>query len=200
MASRGGPMVTGTNGADFEHREKIAAQYQISALNKSRLKYCVFFHHMMFLVMLAKLSADILDKLDIFILEIEELQIPQPLWWEYIWCLSLLLSFLGLSAIKRNNIRQLRHYMYGITALGFGPLLYCVLYYCGDVWRYLTMDEDEDDSSEVDIELWQVGGFPYGLLWYAFVLLASQIHFFQLYFSFNLLKAWRARGALRKTD
>lgn len=27
--------------------------------------------------MLAKLSADILDKLDIFILEIEELQIPQ---------------------------------------------------------------------------------------------------------------------------
>lgn len=191
-------MVTGTNGADFEHREKIAAQYQISALNKSRLKYCVFFHHIMFLVMLAKLSADILDKLDIFILEIEELQIPQPLWWEYIWCLSLLLSFLGLSAIKRNNIRQLRRYIYGITALGFGPLLYCVLYYCGDVWRYLTMDEDEDDSSEVDIELWQ--GYPYGLLWYAFVLLASQIHFFQLYFSYNLLKAWRARGALRKAD
>ncbi|KOB65272.1 Jagunal [Operophtera brumata] len=30
MASRGGVMVTGTNGADFEHREKIAAQYQIS--------------------------------------------------------------------------------------------------------------------------------------------------------------------------
>lgn len=29
MASRGGVMVTGTNGADYEHREKIAAQYQI---------------------------------------------------------------------------------------------------------------------------------------------------------------------------
>lgn len=191
-------MVTGTNGADFEHREKIAAQYQISALNKSRLKYCVFFHHMMFLAMMAKLSADILDKLDIFILEIEELQIPQPLWWEYIWCLSLLLSFLGLSAIKRNNIKHLRRYMYGVTALGFGPLLYCLIYYCGDVWRYLSSDADEDDSSEVEIELWQ--GYPYGLLWYAFVFLASQIHFFQLYFSYNLLKAWRARGALRKTD
>lgn len=50
--------------------------YDSSALNKSRLKYCVFFHHALFLVMLAKLSADILDKLDIFILEIEELQIP----------------------------------------------------------------------------------------------------------------------------
>lgn len=29
MASRGGVMVTGTNGADFEHREKIAIQYQL---------------------------------------------------------------------------------------------------------------------------------------------------------------------------
>lgn len=190
-------MVTGTNGADFEHREKVAIQYHISALNKSRLKYCVFFHHILFLGMMAKLSADVLDKLDIFILEVEELQIPPPLWWEYIWCLSLLLSFLGLSAIKRNNIRHLRQYVYGIVALGFCPLLYCVLYYCGDVWRYLSHD-DEDDSSEVDIELWQ--GYPYGLLWYAFVLLASQVHFFQLYFSFNLLKAWRARGALRKSD
>ncbi|KPJ03444.1 Protein jagunal [Papilio xuthus] len=197
MASRGGVMVTGTNGADFEHREKIAIQYQLSALNKSRLKYCVFFQHVLFIVMVAKLSADILDKLDIFILEIEELQIPPPLWWEYIWCLSLLLSFLALAAIKRNNITNLRRYMYGIVFLGFGPLLYGLVYYCGDVWRYLTKDEDED-TSEMDIELWQ--GFPYGLLWYAFIFLACQVHFFQLYFCTALLKAWRARGALRKSD
>ncbi|XP_050354887.1 protein jagunal isoform X2 [Nymphalis io] len=188
-------MVTGTNGADYEHREKIAAQYQISALNKSRLKYCVFFHHVLFLTMMAKLAADILDKLDIFILEIEELQIPQPLWWEYIWCLSLLLSYLGLSAIKRNNVKNLRRYVYGIMAIGLGPLLYCMIYYCGDVYQYLTLDEDEDDD---DIQMWQ--GYPYGLLWYAFILLASQVHFFQLYFSYNLLKAWRARGAYRKAD
>lgn len=29
MASRGGPMVTGTDGADFEHRQRVAAHYQI---------------------------------------------------------------------------------------------------------------------------------------------------------------------------
>lgn len=45
--------------------------------------------------------------------------------------------------------------MYGIVILGFGPLLYGLVYYCGDVWRYLTKDEDED-TSEMDIELWQV--------------------------------------------
>lgn len=48
-----------------------------SATNKSRLKYCIFFHYLLFFVMLAKLQADILDHLDIFILEIEELQVPQ---------------------------------------------------------------------------------------------------------------------------
>ncbi|GBP28919.1 Protein jagunal [Eumeta japonica] len=149
--------------------------------------------------MMAKLSADILDRMDIFILEIEELQIPTPLLWEYIWCLSLVMSMIGLPAIKKNNIRQLRHYIYGIGILGFGPLLYCILYYCPDVWRYLTRDdEDEDSSAEVEIELWQ--GYPYGLLWYAFVLLASQVHFFQLHFSYNLLKAWRMRGTLRKPE
>lgn len=29
MASRGGPMITGTDGADFEHRQRVAAHYQI---------------------------------------------------------------------------------------------------------------------------------------------------------------------------
>ncbi|VVC99549.1 protein jagunal [Leptidea sinapis] len=194
MASRGGVMVTGTNGADYQHREKIAAQYQISALNKSRLKYCVFFHHVLFLFMLAKLSADILDKLDIFILEIEELQIPQPLWWEYIWCLSLPLSFVGLSAIKRNNIAYLRRYIYGIIGMGVLPLIYCVLHYCTDVWSYLAQEEDYED----EIMMWQ--DYPYGLLWYGFVLLASQVHIFQLYFSYNLLKAWRSRGTYKKRE
>ncbi|GAB1862397.1 Protein jagunal [Camponotus japonicus] len=152
----------GTDGSDYNHRQKIATHYQISATNKSRLKYCIFFHYLLFFVMLAKLSADILDYLDIFILEVEELQIPQPLWWEYIWCTSLLLSFLALSAIKKNK----------------------------DVWTYLTLGSE-------DIYLWQ--SLPYGVLWYAFILLASQVHCFSLYFSWNLLVAWKTRSA-KKMD
>lgn len=176
----------GTDGSDYNHRQKIASQYQISATNKSRLKYCIFFHYLLFFVMLAKLSADILDHLDIFILEIEELQIPQPLWWEYIWCSSLLLSFLALSAIKRNRIKTLQQYMMGIVLLGYGPIFYATIYYFKDVWKYLTVGKTEE------IHLWQ--GLPYGLLWYAFILLASQVHSFSLYFSWNLFIAWKARG------
>ena len=181
----------GTDGSDFNHRQKVASQYQISATNKSRLKYCIFFHYLLFFVMLAKLSADILDHLDIFILEIEELQVPQPLWWEYIWCASLMSSFLALSAVKRNRIKMLQQYMIGIVLLGYGPLLYAVVYYFKDVWKYLTVGKADE------VHIWQ--GLPYGLLWYAFVLLASQVHSFSLFFSWNLLVAWKTRGS-KKVD
>jgi hypothetical protein len=70
-------MVAGTDGSDFSHRQRVAAHYQISSVNKNRLKSCIFFHYVLFFVMLAKLSADILDRLDIFILEIEELHVPK---------------------------------------------------------------------------------------------------------------------------
>ena len=48
-----------------------------SAQTKTRLKCCLFFHLLLAVVMLLKLLPDILDKLNIFILEVEELEIPQ---------------------------------------------------------------------------------------------------------------------------
>lgn len=74
----------------------------------------------------------------------------QPLWWEYIWCTSLLLSFLALSAIKRNRLKTLQKYMISILVLGLGPLIYAIVYYFKDVWTYLTVGKSED------IHLWQV--------------------------------------------
>ncbi|RZF36284.1 hypothetical protein LSTR_LSTR006789 [Laodelphax striatellus] len=191
MASKGGPTVAGTDGNDFLHRERVAAQYQISAQNKSRLKYCIFFHYLLFFAMLAKLSADILDRLDIFILEIEELQVPKPLWWEYIWCISLLLSFLGLSAVRKNRIKTMKRYMYGIIVFGFGPILFAAVYYFSEFWEYITEEEPDD------ITLWQ--DYPVALLWYAFILLAVQVHCFSLFFARNLVVAWTARGS-KKTE
>lgn len=195
MASRGGPMVIGTDGADFEHRQRVAAHYQISAINKSRLKYCIFFHYLLFFGMLAKLSADILDRLDIFILDIEELRVPQPLLWEYVWCLSILLSFVGLSAAKSNRILQMKKYMIGLGVFGIVPMLYAIIYYFRDAIDYMTLEEDVD-VADTDIHMWQ--GVPYGLLWYGFVIIGLQIHGFSLYFAWNLISAWRSRTAMRK--
>lgn len=196
-----------------------------SAINKSRLKYCIFFHYLLFFAMLGKLSADILDRLDIFILEIEELQVPQPLWWEYFWCTSILMSFVGLSAAKGNRIKDMKKYIIGLIVTALLPLLYCLIYYFSDVIDYLTLDS-ETDIEETEIFLWQVSnsqqyvlfkqewqaylhngisifnllfqGMPYGLLWYAFIIAALQVHGFSIHFAWNLITAWRSRTAARK--
>jgi hypothetical protein len=180
-------MVAGTDGTDFAHRQRVATQYLVSAQNKSRLKYCIFFHYLLFFAMLAKLIADIFDRLDIFILEIEELQVPKPLWWEYLWCVSLLLSFLGLAAIRKNRVSTMRKYMLGIIVFGLLPVIYAAIYYLPDVWTYVMYGETDD------IILWQE--YPYGLLWYMFIFPAIQVHSFSLFFANNLVKAWRSRGA-----
>lgn len=137
-------------------------------LNKSRLKYCIFFHALLFFVMLAKLISDILDRLDIFVLEIEELEVPAPLWWEYIWLASVLTSFVGLAAARANKIRDMQKYMISLGVFGILPLIYCFVYYFGDVWEYLTL-EDKSELEETEIFLWRVSNPSYILnLYYQF--------------------------------
>lgn len=110
--------------------------------------------------MIAKLTSDILDRLDIFILEIEELQVPQPLWWEYIWCVSILMSFIGLSAAKGNRTKDMQKYIVGLIVTALLPMLYCIIYYFPDVVDYLSLD-DETDIEETEIFLWRVKIWPF---------------------------------------
>ncbi|XP_076060201.1 jagunal isoform X2 [Oratosquilla oratoria] len=201
MASRDGPMVTGTDGADFLHRESVAAHYQISitwppnkpvseiALNKSRLRKCVFAHLLLALLMLIKLTPDFLDRLDIFILEIEELEVPQPLKWEYIWVCGSVASFLGLSAIRKNKVRLLQIYFGLINLFSTVPILLASMVFFTEFWKYCT---DEDPQG---LQMWQ--GYPLAVLWYGFILAAMQVHIFTLIFSWKLMDAWKARGAAK---
>lgn len=105
--------------------------------------------------MLVKLAPDILDKLDVFILEVEELYVPKPLWWEYTWCTSVIVTFVGLAAARSNRIMSMQKFMIGIGVLGVLPLLYCLLYYLGDVINYMRLDKDTE-LEDADIEVWQV--------------------------------------------
>ena len=56
---------------------ELSVHYENNSPFKSGLKTCIFFHLLLFFVMLLKLSPVILDKLDVFVLEIEELEIPK---------------------------------------------------------------------------------------------------------------------------
>lgn len=60
------------------------------------------------------------------------------------------LSFLGLSAVRKNKIKTLKQYMIGITVLGFGSILYAFIYYFKDVYEYLSNGETQN------IHMWQV--------------------------------------------
>ncbi|CAG0878584.1 unnamed protein product [Darwinula stevensoni] len=202
MASRDGPIVTGTDGKDFLHRETVASHYKVSATNKGRLRACFGVHVLLFFVMIAKLSADILDRLDVFIWEIEVLVLPKPLAWEYLWAVSFLFIYWGNHGNSKNNIRSMRIFQGGIVVFGLGMVLFAILWYFNDVLLYVSTGSTEG------IQIWQslicilifLQGYPYGLLWYVFLAIALQIHAFSLVFSQKLINAWKARGTLKKAQ
>jgi len=187
MASRGPSAVAaGTDGTDFQHRQRVATHYQDSALFKSRLKLCIYAHYLLFLVLLVKLFEDILDRLDIFILELEELYIPKPRLWEWIWSASLLFTWTGLKAIRKNNITSIKIYAVMNMLFSLFPVLYSLIYYFGEFWEFWQTRDVEKVT-----EVWQ--GYPVALIWYAFLIVALQVHGCQLFCAYRLNRAWTLR-------
>jgi len=190
MASRAGAYVQGTDGSDFQHRQRVAAHYQASAAYKSRLKMSIFCHGLLAIVLLAKVSEDILDRLDIFILSLQELYVPKPLPWEWWWLLSVPIAILGLSAIRKNNALSMKIYFSGTFTFGVVPVLAAAFIYFGEMYEYV--------QTKKNVVLWQ--GYPVAVLWYIFIVLATQVHAFSLYFALRLILAWQRTTAARKVN
>ena len=64
--------------------------FLFSEVNKNRLKWAISVHFYLVFLMLTKLSSDVLDKLDIFVLELEELFVPKVCFIEQLAYLHLL--------------------------------------------------------------------------------------------------------------
>ncbi|XP_067141877.1 LOW QUALITY PROTEIN: protein jagunal-like [Centruroides vittatus] len=178
--------VVATDGMDFLFRQKVASQYRVSGLYKSRLKFCIFLHFVLFLAMCTKVTEDILDRLDIFILELEELYIPKPLIWEWIWLSSFVFIFPGLKGIKRNKVTSVTTYAIGIFLFGVCPVIGAGIYYFKEMWHYVQTRDS------TDVEKWQ--GYPIALLWYVFLTLCFQVHIFSLYFAVRLIRTWKLKA------
>jgi len=182
--------------------------------NKYRLKWTIFIHHLLFFVMLIKLMPEILDIMDIFILEVEELFVPKPYLWEYVWVLSVPITFFGLSACAKNNMISIRRFMLGSIMVALLPVLIGMAMHASQMYTFLFTEDSEidgegedsegatkteedsadrsqsgqDDEEESEIFMWQ--GYPYSVLWYAFFFLALQVHCYELYFANCLMKVW----------
>jgi hypothetical protein len=182
MASKG-PVVAGTDGNDFLHRQKVASHYQQSVLNKGRLKFCISMHYLLFALMLVKLAEDLLDRMDIFILELEELYIPKPRLWEWLWSASVLFTWTGFKAIRKSDVTSMKIYVVMNLLFALCPVIYSMGYYFWDMYEFLSTHSMEDIEDK-----WQ--GYPVALIWYAFLIVAVQVHLFQLFFAVKLIKGW----------
>jgi len=156
--------------------------YDFSALNKNRLKWCIFTHYILVLAIITKLMPEILDKLDIFVLEVEELFVPKPLLWEWLWLLSVPVTFFGLSACSKSSYKNIKKFALGTLLCSLLPILIGGCCYAADCYEFVT------EGITDNVAMWQ--GLPYAMLWYVFFFVAIQVHVFELYFANCLMQAW----------
>jgi len=155
------------------------------AKNKGRLKWCIFFHYLLSVVMALKLLPELLDKLDIFVLEIEELLVPKPMPWEWIWMTSVLPTIAAFSACRRSKISHIKIFQYLIVATGLLPIIAGMSYHFSDISELILGNGDGIITS------WQ--GIPIAILWYVFFFTAIQIHGLQFYLANTLILAWQPK-------
>jgi protein jagunal, putative len=143
-------------------------------------------HILLFVLMMIKLSDDILDRLDIFILELQGLYIPKPLAWEWIWSSSILLTFIAKRAMKKNDVALMKLYGVLIFLMSLSPVLYAFGYFFNDFYSFVLTKDIKQVS-----EKWQK--YPLALLWYVFLAISFQVHISQIIFAFILTHAWSVK-------
>lgn len=70
--------------------------------------------------------------------------------------MSVVLTFIGLSAARSNKVLNMQKYMAGVVLFGLFPVFYCIVHYMSDVLEYIRLDEDTDLEDAENIIVWQV--------------------------------------------
>ncbi|KAM4652825.1 protein jagunal homolog 1 isoform 1-T2 [Discoglossus pictus] len=173
MASRAGPRATGTDGSDFQHRERVANHYQMSVSLKSEIKKLIYAHVVIWLLVAAQMCVAHLKLVSHDV-------IAMPYQWEYPYLLSIIPSLLGLFSFPRNNISYLVLSMISTGLFSIAPLIYGSMemfpmaqqmYRHGKVYRFIF-------------------GFSAVSVMYLVMVVAVQVHGWQIYYSKKLLDSW----------
>lgn len=161
-----------------------------SAITKSRLRYAIYLHFALAVLMLFRLSAAILVLFGIrpptFL---QQLQLPKAELWEFVWLVSALASAFGLIAMRKNRVALMQQCILGIAIFGLLSLFYAIYDMSDDLLAYWNSGEAKR----------QFHDFPVVILWSMFVCIALQLHAFSLYFAKQLIGAWASKGD-RKTQ
>ncbi|KAM6470581.1 protein jagunal homolog 1 isoform 1-T1 [Liasis olivaceus] len=173
MASRAGPRAAGTDGSDFRHRERVAEHYQMSVSLKSEIKKLIYMQVALWLLVAAQMCVAHFKLLP-------HDKVAMPYQWEYPYLLSIIPSLFGLVSFPRNNISYLVISMISTGLFSVAPLIYGSmemfpmaqqLYRHGKAYRFIF-------------------GFSAVSVMYLLVVVAVQVHGWQLYYSKKLLDSW----------
>ncbi|XP_059083752.1 uncharacterized protein LOC131881023 [Tigriopus californicus] len=164
--------------------QRIESKKEI-AKNKNRFKWSVYCHMILWTFMAVKLCPAILDYLDVFVLELEELFIPKPVLWEWFWFAGIVSTFFGLSALKKSLYKSMTKSFYGLLLLNLVPVLFALVFYASDFFAFVKTKSTRGQDT------WR--GIPVAILWYAFLFLSLQVHLLELYFARVLIQAWQPK-------
>ena len=174
MSLPGTKRATGTDGNDFEHRERIAEHYRISSETKPRLRLLIYLHFILALLVFVQLITYHLPGLT-------TRKIPQPDLWQYAWLLTVIPSICGLMSLNRNDVFLLKIFFRGTVTLGLGTIMTTIILHLTDLFNYRTVNPQSPTFH----------GFPLLILWCVFLIIMVQIHAFSLYLANILLNSWQ---------
>uniref|UniRef100_A0A5K3FLT1 Protein jagunal n=1 Tax=Mesocestoides corti TaxID=53468 RepID=A0A5K3FLT1_MESCO len=182
MASRCGARPIGSDGSDFQHRERVVEPYSQSSLFKKRLRTTFFLHIALWFLVAMKLLPDILFKFGLVSrLFMRKYPLPPNDLWEYAWAFGSVLPVLfGYLSFGKNKVYLIRLSLLGTIVFGFVPIVMgCFLR------AYELMDYYYTKQSRHNLF-----NFPFVVLIYIFFSICIQIHSFSLYFSWKLMTIW----------
>ncbi|KAL5009817.1 hypothetical protein ScPMuIL_012122 [Solemya velum] len=189
MSSSYGSRPKGSDGSDFWHRESIAWQYKMSSLYKSRLKFDLLLHitlaNLMFFRLLPAITS--LFGLPMFD-KFRKWNLPAPNAWEYAWFVSVFAAVVGWRSLPRNRTALLKQFMIGTVVFGILPVLYGIMDQMDDLFLYINHRKYKA----------QIAGYPAVIVWFMFLAITLQLHGFAIYFSAQLLRAWKPRVVEKK--
>ncbi|XP_005937388.1 protein jagunal homolog 1-B isoform X1 [Simochromis diagramma] len=182
MASRAGPRAAGTDGSDYQHRERVASHYQMSVSLKSEIRKLNIVHLLIWVLMAAQLSVfSFLSQVTVSQLNlVSHKVVASPYQWEYPYLLSIIPTVFSFLALPRNNISYLVISMISAGLFCVAPLIYGSmemfpvaqqLYRHGKAYRFIF-------------------GFSAVSVMYLVIVIAVQVHGWQIYYSKKLLDQW----------
>ncbi|XP_061926641.1 protein jagunal homolog 1-A-like [Entelurus aequoreus] len=173
MTSRVRHKAAATNGSDFKHREKVAPQYQMSASLKSEVRRLNIVHLLIWLLVAAQVVVSHLNL-------VPHETVSMPYQWEYPYLLSAVPLLCSSLSLPRNNISYLVLSMISGGLFSVAPLIY----------GGMEMFPVAQQLYRHDKAYRFIFGFSAVTVMYLVMVVAVQVHAWQLYYMKKLLDSW----------